>query len=481
VNPLAATFISVSALALLVLPRRWAPLPLIVGTCYMTMGQGLEVGPFSFTAVRLLVGAGAIRVVLRGERLAGKLNALDWLMIAWSTWAIANSPFHTEEGALTFRLGLVYNQAGIYFLLRIFCQTLDDVVRLCRATAFLLVPVAVEMAYEHAAFHNLFSIFGGVPDVPQLREGKIRAFGPFSHPILAGTVGAVTLPLMAGLWREYRTTALVGIGVCLFIVMASASSGPFMSAMAAIAGLCMWPYRMSMQRVRRMAVAGYILVDLIMTAPAYYLIARVDVFGGSTGFHRARLIESGLEHLGEWWLTGTDFTRHWMPTGVSWSPNHTDITNHYLYMGVLGGLPLMFLFIFVMVRGFSFVGKCVRMAGEESPAKAFFPWALGASLFAHAATEISVSYFDQSFVFLFLSLAACGSAYAAAVADSGVAATPAAASVPGEARDLRVAPVHATRVLSPAVVDGRHRPSTEPPSRIRVRRPTLSETVRTKR
>ena len=36
-------------------------------------------------------------------------------------------------------------------------------------------------------------------------------------------------------------------------------------------------------------------------------------------------------------------------------------------------------------------------------------WALGASLFANAATMISVSYFDQSFVFLYLKLAAIGS------------------------------------------------------------------------
>jgi hypothetical protein len=411
-NPLALSVILLNAVALLVLPRRWAPLPLLAGTCYMTLGQGIDVGPLSFTALRILVAVGVLRVVLRGERWSGGLNGLDWLMVMWSVWAIASSPFHQEEGALTFRFGLVYNAAGIYFLLRVFCTSLDDVKLLCRMTAFVLIPVAVEMLYERIAFHNLFSVFGGVPDVPQLREGKIRAFGPFSHPILAGTVGAVCLPLMAGLWHQQRRTAILGIAVCVSIVLSSASSGPFMSAVFAVAALWMWRFREHMRQLRWAAVCLYLLLNTFMKVPAYYLIARIDVVGGSTGYHRARLIESALEHLGEWWMVGTDYTRHWMPTGVSWSPNHTDITNHYLYMGVLAGLPLMLLFISVLARAFSYVGQALRRDPNAPVDHQFFAWALGSALFAHAATCVSVSYFDQSFLFLYLVLAAIASIWA---------------------------------------------------------------------
>jgi len=105
---------------------------------------------------------------------------------------------------------------------------------------------------------------------------------------------------------------------------------------------------------------------VVMKAPPYYLMARVDLSGGSTGWHRARLIESSMEHLGEWWFAGTDYTRHWMPTGVYFSPNHVDITNHYLAMGVLGGLPLLFLFVLLLVKGFSIVGHSVRALQKRS-------------------------------------------------------------------------------------------------------------------
>jgi len=164
-----------------------------------------------------------------------------------------------------------------------------------------------------------------------------------------------------------------------------------------------------MRFVRWMMIAGYIALDLVMKDPAYFIMARVDFVGGSTGWYRARLIQSAIEHLPEWWLGGTDYTRHWMPSGVSWSPQHTDITNHYLQSGVIGGLPLMLLFIAVLAKGFSFVGQTIRQTPDLSLQSRIICWALGSSLFAHATTFVSVSYFDQSFVFIYLTLAAIGS------------------------------------------------------------------------
>jgi hypothetical protein len=415
-NAFATTFLLINAAMLLLLPRRWAPLPLLVGACYMTLGQGIEIGPFTFTVIRMLVLAGVVRIIVRGERLDGEMNVLDRLMLVWAFWALVSSAFHDyPSNALVFRLGLIYNACGIYFLLRIFCRSLDDVVGLCRVTAILLVPVAVEMIYETLTSHNLFSIMGRVPESPVIRAGRIRAQGPFAHSILAGTVGAVCLPYAIALWQLHRKEAMWGIAACIVMIVTAASSGPILSATAAIGALFMWSYRRFTRLVRWLAVVGYITLDMVMQAPAYFLIGRIDLTGGSTGWHRARLIESSIQYLNEWWLAGTDYTRHWMSTGVSWSPNHTDITNHYLEMGVIGGLPLMLLFIAVLAKGFSFVGQTLRQSADLPPKSLFMVWALGASLFAHAATFISVSYFDQSFLFIYLALAIISSARSATI------------------------------------------------------------------
>jgi len=433
-NTFATIFVMMNSAALFLLPRRWAALPLLVGTGYMTLGQGIEVGPFHFTVIRLLAAVGLARVIVRGERLACGLNRMDRLMLVWAVWALISSGFHKEPSdALIFRLGLVYNACGIYFLLRVVCQSLDDVVMLSRITAIILLPIAIEMVIEQVAAHNLFATLGGVSEIPQIREGRIRSQGPFAHPILAGTVGAVCLPLMIGLWRLHRKQALIGIVSCCTMVLTSASSGPITSGLLAIGALFMWRWRDQMRLFRWFAVLGYIGLELVMKAPAYFLIARIDLAGGSTGWHRAELIDSGIRHLNEWWLAGTDFTRHWMPTGVSWSPDHTDITNHYLYLGVVGGLPLMLLFIAILAIGFSFVGQTQQQTTHLPTTTRFMVWTLGASLFAHAATSISVSYFDQSFLFLYLTLAAIGSAWPAIVSSHEIQATDAADAHPGPA------------------------------------------------
>jgi hypothetical protein len=408
VSPLAIVFVILNAGALLCLPRRWAALPLITGTCFITMAQTLNVGPFSFTVVRLLVAAGAVRVLLRQERLPHGLLALDRLMILWAIWACSSSVFHTDpKSHLTGLLGKGYDACGIYFLFRIFCSDIQDLVRLVKLTAIVLTPVAIAMLAEHIVGHNWFAIFGGVSDSPMVRDNRIRASGPFMHPILAGTVGAVNLPLAIALWRFHRLFSCLGVVACCAMVLASNSSGPIMTAAFSLCGLTFWLYRNKMYLVRRAAIVAYVVLEITMKAPAYYVIARIDLTGSSTGWHRAALIEAALTHLDEWWLAGTDYTRHWIASGVSWSPNHTDITNHYLQMGVEAGLPLILLFLMALARAFRYVGNGIRQPVE--PNTAFVRWSVGVALFAHCATFLSVSYFDQSILFIYSVLAAAAS------------------------------------------------------------------------
>lgn len=409
-NDFEITLLVANVVAMLLIPRRWIPLPLLIGACYIGHNQTFELGPFHFSIVRTLIATGLVRVILRGERLAGPINSLDRVLVLWAAWMLIASLFHEDPStALVNRLGLIYDACGIYFLVRAGCQSLDDVKGLCRFTAILLLPVAFEMIYEQWTASNLFYALGGVSLHPAIRRGHLRAQGPFAHSILAGSMGAVCLPLVVPLWLKYRKAALIGIGSCLVMIGASASSGPILSMMAALTALCMYRYRHRMQLVRWLLVLGYLALDVVMNDPAYYIVARIDFVGGSTGWFRARLIQSALEHISEWWLTGTDYTRHWMATGVYWSADQADITCHYLEMGVLGGLLLMLLFMAILAIGFSYVSQTLRQMPELTPQSRFMLWGLGSALFAHAVTFFSISYFDQSVVFFYLTLAAIGS------------------------------------------------------------------------
>ncbi len=405
-NPAGMLFVAVAVLLTFMLPRRWAALPLLAGALHMPFGLGVVIGPFNVYVIRLLLVAALARLVVRREGLSGELHALDAAMLVWAVWAVFSAIFHDDvAAALKFQSGMAFNACACYFVLRVLCPTLDDARRLCAIAVLLMVPVALEMTIEQFGAHNLYSVFGDTIDVPQMRFGRLRAQGPFAHAILAGTVGAVWLPLAAALWPSHRRIAMVGLAACVVMILASASSGPVLGGLAGAAALALWPVRQHLSAVRWSVVAGLLALSAAMSAPVYYLLARIDLAGGSTGWYRARLIESAFEHINEWWLGGTDVTAHWMP--IALDKTHVDITNEYLHMGVVGGVLLMGLFALILVIAFRRVGRTLEQAGTAAQdPRGWFAWALGASLFAHAVSFMSVSYFDQSFVALYLTLAA---------------------------------------------------------------------------
>jgi hypothetical protein len=248
---------------------------------------------------------------------------------------------------------------------------------------------------------------GATPGI-NMREGRIRAHGPFAHAILAGTVGALCVPMGIYLWRKHRMRALVGVGAGGAIVLASASSGPVMTALFIVGALLLWKQRSGLQLIRWAAIAAIVALQIVMKDPVYFLMARIDVAGGSKGWHRAQLIRSSLEHLEEWWAVGTDYTRHWMPTGIHANEIHTDITNHFLGMGVMGGLPLMLLLVMVLIAAFRAVGRVLRADSRDSLDHGFLAWTLGAMLFGQIMNFFSISLFDQSVSFFYLVLVGIG-------------------------------------------------------------------------
>jgi hypothetical protein len=386
------------------MPKQMAALPLLVVAIYMT-GEEVELGPVHFTVLRLVALVGVLRVLSRHEGLSGGTRTADRWMVFWGMWLAASSVFHKDFGTtLAYRLGLTFDHLALYFLLRVFIGSFEDFRQISRKVLLLLAPMAVLMLIEKLTGHNTFALLGGVSEVSATRHGKIRAQGPFAHAILAGTVGATCLPLALLFWRNNRKVALIGGIAALMIVYASGSSGPIMTALTVLLAIAVWKIRWQMKALRWGALAMIVLLSMVMQDPFYYLIARIDITGGSTGWHRAELIHAAVTHVGEWWVGGTDYTRHWMPTGVEWNTNHTDITNHYIKMGVWGGLLLVVLFVGILVKSFSLVGKVLRsdaLVGNER----FEMWILGAILFGHATTFVSVTYYDQSLVFFYLVLA----------------------------------------------------------------------------
>src|SRR2546425_13060435 len=96
----------------------------------------------------------------------------------------------------------------------------------------MVVPLGISMVVEKFTTRNIFSIFGGVPEITSEREGKLRCQGAFRHPILAGTYAATLFPLCVGLWFVRGINKLIPtLGVCGSAVatVAASSSGALLA------------------------------------------------------------------------------------------------------------------------------------------------------------------------------------------------------------------------------------------------------------
>jgi len=409
VNLIGFLFIAVMGIMILFLPRRFAALPVIMTACYITLGQMVGVGPLHFSMMRIIIFFGCFRVILRKEFQAITFNSIDKIIVLYVfTSAIIYYLLRKDAEAFINSLGFAYNALGLYFIFRAIVRDVSDCYVIFKMLAFVMVPLAFSMVIEKATGRNFFSIFGGVPEFTVVREGRLRCQGAFSHPILAGTLGATSIPFFIALWVKgtgYKFAAIIGLISATIITVTPSSSGPVTAYAVVIIGLFMWRVRDNMRMIRWVALFMLIALHMVMKAPVWALIGRLSEVIGGGGWHRVELIDATISHFNEWWLLGTDYTRHWMPTGVTWSEKHTDITNYFIAIAIHGGLLSLVLFVASLVYCFKIIG--VRMKDidpADFPLK-FTVWCLGVSLFSHIASFISVSYFDQIIVFWYLLLA----------------------------------------------------------------------------
>jgi hypothetical protein len=127
---------------------------------------------------------------------------------------------------------------------------------------------------------------------------------------------------------------------------------------------------------------------MVMKAPVWFLIQHIDIVGGSSGYHRAMLVNDFIVHFRDWWLMGTT-------ENSRWGFNMWDLCNQYVAEGQLGGLATFICFVAIICMCFSRIG-IARKEVEGDHAKEWYFWLLGSALFSHVVAFFGISYFDQT-------------------------------------------------------------------------------------
>jgi len=395
------------------LQRRFALIPLMITTCYMPLGQMFVVGGLHFQFFRILLLVSWCRVWLRHEAGGLRVSSLDKIFIWWLLVTLVLGSF-TQPSVFSERFlnrcGEVFNAAGTYFLVRCWILNPDELIDLVRVMAWVIVPLALSMIVEKFTSRNVFSVFGGVPEITFARDGKLRCQGAFRHPILAGTYGATLFPLFVGLWFQRgrsKRPAIIGACSAVIVTIAAASSGAVLALMGEVVAMGLWSMRFHMRRIRWVAVLLLVMLAIVMSAPVWYVFAKLSEIAGGEGWYRSYLIDMAVNHFGQWWLVGTTYTANWAPGGevVAANPGNMDILNQYVAEGLAGGIVKLLLFVAMIVICFKTIGRFTRRQDSLPASHRRFFWSLGVCLFGHCLSFFSVVYFDQIVVMWYWLLA----------------------------------------------------------------------------
>jgi hypothetical protein len=310
-------------------------------------------------------------------------------VICLAAQAIAFVLQYMQTDALVNQFGNLLDFVGAYFFVRFAIQDERDVFRALKCLAILTVILAFGMVREQMTLNNMFADIGLSRRIPEIREGKIRSQGAFQHALTAGTFGAILLPLFFMLWKNGRAKVIATVGVvgCTVMTICSHSSTPLLTYVAGILGVCLWPLRKKM-RVLRWSLIGVVLaLQVVMKAPFWFIIAHIDLTGGSSGYHRALLIDMFIRHFWDWWLIGTkDFG--------SWDYDLWDQQNQFVSAGETGGLIALVFFISVISRSFRYLGNARRVVAGRR--REWEVWLLGCALFAVVTGFFGVNFYDQA-------------------------------------------------------------------------------------
>ena len=248
------------------------------------------------------------------------------------------------------------------------------------------------MINEQITGKNIFGMLGGVPLYPQIRNGSVRSQGAFAVYIEAGLFGANLIPLFVWLWsdRKFRGAAFLGIVGATMMVITCRSSTPLLSYAAAMLGFFFWRFRSQMRLFRQGLVIMLVGLHLVMKAPVWALIARVDVVGGSSGDHRYHLVDATIRHFSDWWLIGYRYYNAW-----GWGM--WDLSNQYVSVALTGGLLTLIIFVAILSRSFSMLGKARKhVAGDKK--EEWFLWCLGVALLSNAVGWFGLALWAQAAV-----------------------------------------------------------------------------------
>lgn len=384
----------------LVVPRKFFLIPYIIAACFVPRDQRLVITTLDFNVLRILLVAGVLRILLRGEQRIIRWNVFDKVFLAWAICgAITYIIQWADIRAFIFQCGVLFDLVGFYWLFRQNIRSWGDIYFVGKAFSLCVLVMAPLVAIEWKTGENPFRILGQV--ITYERQGRYRCQASFPISILMGLFWATLVPLFVGMAMMEKKKLIYwsAIAASIFLVIASASATPLITLFLVLLILCAFRWRRYTRQAFLTLFLSLIALHIVMDAPVWHLISRINVVSGSSAWHRYHIIDETIKHYNEWILCGVRSSRHWgFLTG--------DMANQYLIEAVQGGIITFGLFITMLVIGFNTLIKCFEKSRNHK--QQLFAWCLLICMIGHCIAFLGVSYFGQIMMLWYLMLSIIG-------------------------------------------------------------------------
>ncbi len=368
------------------------------------------IGPVAISIPRLAALFLLLRLLSKAKYRKIKKNSVDVLVFVLWLWIIFATFIEGSESSYTNQMiGRGLDTVLMYYIARLSFHDVDDLKSFYGWLAITAISMCVIGVIESTTSYSPYSSLSQykewsfIAKANEYRLGLLRAKASTSVHIYFGMAMMLITGLLWSLRNYVDNKKIYKIVILSSFVAAltSMSSGPWLAcAFLIICGLFEKRTKY-IKHVLKLLLFMAIFMEIASNRHFYNLIDYLAL-NSNTAWYRTRLLEVAFSNLNEFWLFGVGSTMpfHW---GQQLDGRgHVDIVNHYLMVALYGGLPAVFMYIFIHVKIIKNAIKARAISMDKNQRSLLF--GLLAAIIALDISSLSVSLFGPALLLNYILL-----------------------------------------------------------------------------
>jgi len=380
----------------------------------------VSIGTIDISAGRIVVAVLLLRCLLN-DRLRRKFawSRLDtWVALSMVVYVVMYCITRPWQEALENRSGFLMDTWLAYLAARFCITDRTELITFAKSIAVILAPLAILGVTEAITGQYFFLLLKrfrvwNTPVGDMTVEGRFgftRANGPFSHSVMFGSCFVMFLPLIWALRHQRGNWAKLAkwlSAIAILGALSSMSSGPWGMLIVVIFCMALERYSNRVKSVVALFVLMCILVGIVSNRPLHHVLLSFGNLGRGAWYQRAKLIDSGIKTIDEWWLAG--YYGKDPGWGAAVGMAKTDMNNEFLLKGTQYGMLGVIALVGTLALAFRGLVRAFKETTDKELRSLY--WAMGCALTGIIVIWQGVSFFGQPVALFHCLLGIIGSSF----------------------------------------------------------------------